>query len=77
MREVRKGKLNKKVTISTTIPELISLNKSFNLMIEEMRRMISEINTTTVQLSEKGTELKQSSEKYCIIMISLLQLFML
>ncbi|UGB29534.1 MULTISPECIES: methyl-accepting chemotaxis protein [Bacillaceae] len=62
MTEVREGNLNKKALINTTIPELQSLKVSFNMMIEQMRVVINEINETTTELENTGENLSHSSE---------------
>ncbi|MBM7604708.1 methyl-accepting chemotaxis protein [Metabacillus crassostreae] len=62
MTEVREGNLNKKALINTTIPELQSLKVSFNMMIEQMRVVINEINETTTELECTGEKLSDSSE---------------
>ncbi len=62
MTEVREGNLNKKALINTTIPELQSLKISFNMMIEQMRNVINEINDTTTELEVTGEKLSHSSE---------------
>lgn len=62
MREVREGNLSKELDIKTSVPEITSLIKSFNLMMEQMRMMISEINGTTRELSVTGTDLSESTE---------------
>ncbi len=63
MREVREGNLNKTISVKTTVPEIISLNKSFNMMIEQMRNMIHELNETTKELESTGESLSQSSNE--------------
>ncbi|MFD1736663.1 methyl-accepting chemotaxis protein [Bacillus salitolerans] len=62
MREVREGNLNKSIQIKTSIPEINSLNKSFNMMIEQMKTVIHELNDTTTELEMRGGELSSSSE---------------
>ncbi len=62
MTEVREGNLNKKATINTTIPELQSLKTSFNMMIEQMKNVINELNETTTELETTGEKLSHSSE---------------
>ncbi len=61
MREVRAGDMTKKIKIETSVPEIASLIKSFNLMMEHMKQMISEINVTTKQLSQTGSNLKDTT----------------
>jgi len=62
MTKVREGNLNEKALINTTIPELQSLKVSFNMMIEQMRNVINEINETTTELETTGEKLSHSSE---------------
>jgi methyl-accepting chemotaxis protein len=61
MRGVREGKLNQDYTIETTIPEIISLNKSFQTMMVQMRTVIHELNDTTMELEKTGVGLSNSS----------------
>lgn len=63
MREVREGHLNKTISVKTSVPEIISLNKSFNMMIEQMGNVIHELNVTTKELESKGDNLSQSSNE--------------
>ncbi|MEB1808190.1 MAG: methyl-accepting chemotaxis protein [Bacillaceae bacterium] len=63
MKEVRQGNLNEPVNIKTTIPEIVSLHKSFNSMIESMREMLNEIKDTTTELKDRGSDLEHSSEQ--------------
>jgi len=62
MMEVRKGDLTKNIEVSTSIPEVSSLIKSFNQMMTQMRAIVANINDSTDELSGKGLELKNSSE---------------
>lgn len=62
MREVREGNFSSAISIKTTLPEIISLNKSYNAMVGQMRQMLNEITDTTVELENTGSELKRSSE---------------
>ncbi|AXI08356.1 methyl-accepting chemotaxis protein [Oceanobacillus zhaokaii] len=62
MREVRKGNLNSNVTLKTTIPEFISLHKSYDSMINHMRTMVNQLKSTTVELDQTGEDLKVSSD---------------
>lgn len=61
MRRIRDGDLSQEVTLSTTIPEIKSLNKSFNQMMKHMRAMILHINSTTSELFTTGVKLKKAS----------------
>ncbi len=61
MREVRDGNLHTTVTIKTTLPEIVSLHKSYDAMIHQMRTVLLEIKETTTELEVTGMELKSSS----------------
>ncbi|KON86011.1 chemotaxis protein [Sporosarcina globispora] len=61
MREVRGGNLQNPLEIHTAIPEIASLQKSYNSMIEQMRSMLRELTGTTKELESTGNELKGSS----------------
>ena len=62
MREVRTGHLREDLTIHTTLPEIISLHKSYQAMIGYMRDIIHDLKDTTVNLEKTGQELQMSSE---------------
>ncbi|WP_252183457.1 methyl-accepting chemotaxis protein [Rossellomorea vietnamensis] len=62
MREVRNGNLNKRANFKTNLPEIHSLKKSFNMMIEQMRDVLHELNETTMELETTGSSLSSSSE---------------
>ncbi|MDL4840988.1 methyl-accepting chemotaxis protein [Aquibacillus rhizosphaerae] len=62
MKEVREGNLQHSVSLTTTIPEIVSLHTSYNAMIDQMRNMIYELKETTKELETTGDELNQSSE---------------
>ncbi|WP_067725288.1 methyl-accepting chemotaxis protein [Oceanobacillus damuensis] len=61
MREVRDGNLKQAPKPKTTLPEFISLHKSYDAMIDQMRSMLNELKGTTVELNHTGEELKTSS----------------
>ncbi|WP_436374263.1 methyl-accepting chemotaxis protein [Cytobacillus sp. BC1816] len=61
MREVREGNLQNPLEIHTEIPEIVSLQKSYNSMIEQMRSLLRELTGTTKELESTGNELKGSS----------------
>ena len=63
MRSVREGKLTKMRSINTSIPELVSLHKSYSAMISHMSRVLGKLQQTTVQLNETGIQLGESSTK--------------
>ncbi|MFC0270017.1 methyl-accepting chemotaxis protein [Metabacillus herbersteinensis] len=63
MRKARNGDLSENVDVSTNIPEINSLIKSFNQMMDQMRMMITNINQTTSNLSLTGDQLRESSEE--------------
>ncbi|WP_110111353.1 methyl-accepting chemotaxis protein [Bacillus sp. CGMCC 1.16541] len=62
MRKVREGDLSQQINIKTSIPEIASLSKTFNLMIDHMRTILSQIDQTTNELHETGTELQKASQ---------------
>ncbi|MCA1318974.1 methyl-accepting chemotaxis protein [Bacillus tianshenii] len=62
MKQVREGKLERAADINTTVPEILSLHKSYNAMIDQMRSMVHELKSTTVELEETGGKLQSSSE---------------
>jgi methyl-accepting chemotaxis protein len=62
MKKVRDGHLQSAPDIRTSIPEINSLQKSYNRMIEQMVKIITELTATTKKLSNTGNELKQSSQ---------------
>lgn len=62
MREVRNRRYKHSEDIKATIPEFISLHKSFNAMMNHMQTMIQALKHTTIELEKTGEHLKQSSE---------------
>jgi methyl-accepting chemotaxis protein len=62
MKKVRDGHLQSAPDIATSIPEINSLQKSYNSMIEQMMKMVTELTETTKELGNTGNELKESSE---------------
>ncbi|WP_087975189.1 methyl-accepting chemotaxis protein [Oceanobacillus rekensis] len=62
MRQVREGNLQPAPKPKTTLPEIISLHKSYNAMIHQMRTMLNELNNTTIELDQTGEDLKLSSD---------------
>ncbi len=62
MREVREGNLQETAPVKTSIPELISLQKSHHSMISHMREMLVQLKGTTEELENTGVDLKQSSQ---------------
>ncbi|MEN2767016.1 methyl-accepting chemotaxis protein [Ornithinibacillus xuwenensis] len=62
MKKVRNGDLREdSVTVHTNIPEISSLNKSYHAMMDQMRTMLQQIKTITVNLEHTGNELQHSS----------------
>ncbi|SET21402.1 methyl-accepting chemotaxis protein [Oceanobacillus limi] len=61
MRKVREGDLRNSEAIQTTIPEITSLNKSYNAMVQHLKIILKEIKGTTLKLESTGEELQQSS----------------
>lgn len=62
MKKVREGRLQSSPTIETTIPEIVSLHKSYNSMIGQMMKMVHELTETTKELESTGDKLKDSSQ---------------
>nr|WP_083388478.1 methyl-accepting chemotaxis protein [Anaerobacillus isosaccharinicus]MBA5587802.1 methyl-accepting chemotaxis protein [Anaerobacillus isosaccharinicus]QOY34041.1 methyl-accepting chemotaxis protein [Anaerobacillus isosaccharinicus] len=62
MRQVRTGDMTRDIKISSSVPEVVSLVRSFNQMMKQMKKMISEINGTIKQLSQTGHDLKYSTD---------------
>ncbi|WP_456274024.1 methyl-accepting chemotaxis protein [Bacillus sp. AK031] len=62
MREVRNGNLRQTADIDTNLPEIYSLKKSFNMMIEQMRNVLNELDVTTNELKTTGNDLSHSSD---------------
>lgn len=62
MREGREGNLRPAKNIKTSIPEIVSLTKSYNSMIYNMTQVLKEIKQTTKELEETGNHLGLSSE---------------
>ncbi|WP_088067470.1 methyl-accepting chemotaxis protein [Gottfriedia luciferensis] len=62
MRIVRTGDLTIEVETNSTIPEIVSLTKSFKSMIGQMREMLSNIDSTTNSLVITSKELQQTAE---------------
>ena len=62
MREVRNGNLQNSVAMKTTIPEFVSLHRSYDSMIHQMTTMFNELKKTAVELSRTGKTLEHSSD---------------
>lgn len=62
MREVREGNLQPMKMMNTTLPEFISLHKSYNAMITHMRTVLLELSETTKRLNSTGETLADQSE---------------
>ncbi|WP_404468493.1 methyl-accepting chemotaxis protein [Sutcliffiella horikoshii] len=62
MKEGREGNLRPAKNIKTSIPEIVSLTKSYNSMIHNMTQVLKEIKQTTKELEETGNHLGLSSE---------------
>ena len=62
MKKVREGNLRKIEPPKTTLPELVSLHKSFDAMISQMRKLLSEVIDTTAELNHTGIKLQNSSD---------------
>lgn len=62
MKKVRKGDLQPAGAPKTTLPELVSLHRSYDAMVNHMRTMLSEVKHTVTELDHNGEELKLSSD---------------
>lgn len=61
MRKVRQGNMSQTAPFLTTTPEIVSLTKSFNQMMDHMKHLILEVQKTTDQLSDTSLQLNDSS----------------
>lgn len=61
MRSVREGNIDHTEPIKTTLPEINSLHKSYQAMIDHMRLMLTELKKTTSELEFTGENLTQTS----------------
>ncbi|WP_170289315.1 methyl-accepting chemotaxis protein [Metabacillus lacus] len=61
MKAVREGDLTQEINFSTSVPEISSLLKSFNAMMQHMRKMVSNVGAATTELSYNGTLLSETS----------------
>ncbi|MGR3765042.1 methyl-accepting chemotaxis protein [Rossellomorea sp. NS-SX7] len=61
MKKIRDGDLHATIAINTSVPEIKSLQKSFQLMIEKMKGLIVNIHRTTEHLYNTGSKLQLSS----------------
>ena len=61
MREVREGNFQHSTNIKTNLPEIVSLQKSYNAMINHISGMLHELKETTTELENTGSELKEAS----------------
>lgn len=62
MSKVREGDFDQSVPMLTTTPEIVSLTKSFNRMMDYIHDLVAEIQKATEQLSQTGIELNHSTE---------------
>lgn len=63
MSKVRKGDFSQAVPQITTIPEIVSLTKGYNQMIDDMQILIKEVQMTTDHLAQTGTMLHDASNE--------------
>ena len=63
MRQVRSGKLDVQIEANTTTLEISSLIRSFHQMINRMRNLLSNISSTTKQLTHSGSNLRNISDE--------------
>lgn len=61
MRQARNGDLSVEAEADTTTPEITSLVKSFNVLIHQLRDMLSNITGTTKELAAAGELLQDTS----------------
>ncbi|BCB04835.1 hypothetical protein KH172YL63_29680 [Bacillus sp. KH172YL63] len=61
MRIIRDGDLSTDIMTGTTMPEIVSLQKSFESMVSKMRSLIQNIHSTTEELATTGNQLQASS----------------
>ncbi|MBM7584692.1 methyl-accepting chemotaxis protein [Bacillus pakistanensis] len=66
MKEVREGNLEVELDVKSTTPEIVSLVKSFQSMIDKMKELLSNIHQTTSDLATTGVKLQQSSKSLII-----------
>ncbi|KAA0546605.1 methyl-accepting chemotaxis protein [Bacillus sp. BGMRC 2118] len=62
MKQAREGYLQKLQDRFTSIPEINSLHKSYNSMIDQMKNMLNELTETTIDLEKTGERLNNSSQ---------------
>ncbi|PLR93865.1 methyl-accepting chemotaxis protein [Bacillus sp. T33-2] len=62
MKVARDGNLQHSAAINTTLPEIVSLHKSYEAMTGQMRLMLNELTETTKELNITGGDLSASSE---------------
>lgn len=63
MKKIRDGDLSANVPVETTLPEIVSLQKSFDSMVLKMKDLIHNIHQTTDSLSSTGIKLQSSSSE--------------
>ena len=62
MRKVRNGRLDVHIDTKTTLPDITSLNKSFNEMMNRMKGLLINITETTDNLNKTGENLRITSK---------------
>ncbi|MGD7043985.1 methyl-accepting chemotaxis protein [Jeotgalibacillus proteolyticus] len=64
MKAVREGFIHSnRDELKTSIPEIVSLNKSFSVMMDHISLLVSNLKNTSTNLSSVGGELKSASEE--------------
>ncbi|MCM3715132.1 methyl-accepting chemotaxis protein [Alkalihalobacillus oceani] len=63
MKEVRNGNFQQQMELKTTLPEFISLHKSYDAMISQISSLLQDIKEMTKELDTQGQELSNSSEE--------------
>ncbi|MFC7783267.1 methyl-accepting chemotaxis protein [Rossellomorea sp. GCM10028870] len=63
MKKIRDGDLAANIPVETTMPEIVSLQKSFDSMVVKMKDLIHNIHQTTDSLASTGMQLQSSSSE--------------
>ncbi|GAA0482502.1 hypothetical protein GCM10008986_04250 [Salinibacillus aidingensis] len=71
MRRARDGKFNEVQPVNSNIPEIRSLNKSFQMLIHTISSMFQNIESAVAQLNHTGEELSSSSDNLAATQLSM------
>ncbi len=63
IKKIRDGDLASNIPVETTMPEIVSLQKSFDSMVVKMKDLIHNIHQTTDSLASTGIQLQTSSSE--------------